>query len=911
MKIFKPDSLGLLHRGIRFARQNQLSVGMMAFFALDEAPGAALLPEAQMWKVAAEAIGSDGVLDEGLPKPAGEFLVFGAAYAPGGVAAPEVAASVQVGELSKTLRVSGDRHFNALGLVSAPKPLTHMVISPQTAFGGPGSLTNPVGKGLVKVKHVDGSESLPLPNVEHMDQLVLRAGDEAPAAGFWSLRPDSPLRTQHLGRFDDLWLKKTWPHLPDETQPAYFNVAPSDQRIAGFFRGDEKIVVGNMHPQRAVLRSALPQVRARCFINQRGAGGDAFVELTARAETVWLFPGQNCGIVLFRALATVADEDADEVLHLLADWEDMRTVPLPLTHYHARVLQQLEGPAAVAADVPPPVKAAEAAALAAAGAALVVPAAAAALPVLAAVSMPSVPLPAMPPVLAQVQQEAMALEREVRELMRQHGITEADTAAFLQPQPEPPAPSLAEVKKMAEDLEAEVRGLMKKHNITDADIAAATPAPVPEPSGDLDELKNAVNDLEAKTREAMQKHGITEQDIQKQIDSRPELAAQSDGLFQPSVDRDQAFAALASAGAAVKAASVPVKNPSLPEVPTLPTLALAPAAVAQKLTREDVIARHAAGKGFASHDLTGLDLSKLDLAKADFSSALLEGTRFAGSQLAAANFSQAMLQGGDFSEADLQGAKLGGVSAGQAVFKQARLDGSDMSHANFTEADFSAASVAGAKLSDAVFDDAKMAGLKAAGCTAERTSFAGGDLGGADFARATLTGAAFAGAKVGKASFVGANGDNADFQQADATGANFAGASLRASRADGGSQFAGAQLLGVKLERAAWGGALLAGAALSGAVLDNADFSGIKAAGANFGRASAKGARFDKADLSGADFTGVNLHKGSLRKVDLEGTLLHKANLYGVDFYDTTPTMASLVGANIDQTILQFRKPVA
>jgi len=170
--------------------------------------------------------------------------------------------------------------------------------------------------------------------------------------------------------------------------------------------------------------------------------------------------------------------------------------------------------------------------------------------------------------------------------------------------------------------------------------------------------------------------------------------------------------------------------------------------------------------------------------------------------------------------------------------------------------------------------------------------------------------AGFAGAKVGKASFAGANGDNADFQQADATGANFTGASLRASRADGSSQFAGAQLPGAQLERAAWGGAMLAGAALGGAVLDNADFSGVKAAGANFGRSSAKGARFDKADLSGADFTGVNLHKGSLRKANTQRALLRKANLYGVDFYDSAPTIASLEGSNIDQTILQVRKPV-
>ena len=899
MKVFKPDSLGLLHRGIRFARQNQLSVGMMAFFALDETPGAALLPEAQMWKVAAEAIGSDAIMDEGLPKPAGEFLVFGAAHAPSGVAAPEVAVSVQVGSLSKTLRVSGDRHFNALGIASAPKPFTRMAISPQTAFGGPDSADNPVGKGLVKLKNADGSEGLPLPNVEHMAKLVLRPGDEAPAAGFWSLPPDSPLRKRQLGTFNDAWLKTSWPHLPDDTQPAYFNVAPLDQRLGGFFRGDEKIVVHNMHPQRAVLSSALPQVRARCFINRRAAGGEEFVEVTARAETVWLFPGQGCGIVLFRALATVADEDADDVLHLLADWEDLRSAPLPLAHYHDMFLKQLAPQAAVAAELAPPAEAPQAAAPAAA--------AAAAMPAFGAVAVPAVAMPAMDPALVRVREEAMALERQVRDLMRQHGITEADMAPHLQPPVEGPAPSLAEVEKMAQDLQGEVRELMKKHNISDADIAAATPPPAKPPSGDIGELESAVKDLEAQTRDAMRKSGITEADVQKQLDSRPELAVPGAGSIQGPANTGPVFAALAAAGAAVKSASASVKLPSLPEMPKMPEAA---AAVVQKLTREEVVARHAAGKGFASHDLSGLDLSALDLAGADFSGALLEGVNFAGSKLAAANFSEALLQGSDFSEADLQGAKLVGAGAGQAVFKQARLDGSDMAKADFTGADFSAASVAGATLSNAVFDGAKMAGLKAAGCAAARTSFADGDLAGADFARATLTGAGFAGAKVGKASFAGANGDNADFQQADATGANFTSASLRASRADGSSQFAGAQLPGAQLERAAWGGAMLAGAALGGAVLDNADFSGVKAAGANFGRTSAKGTRFDKADLSGADFTGANLHKGSLRKATTERTLLRKANLYGVDFYDTTPTIASLEGSNIDQTILQVRKPV-
>lgn len=61
--------------------------------------------------------------------------------------------------------------------------------------------------------------------------------------------------------------------------------------------------------------------------------------------------------------------------------------------------------------------------------------------------------------------------------------------------------------------------------------------------------------------------------------------------------------------------------------------------------------------------------------------------------------------------------------------------------------------------------------------------------------------------------------------------------------------------------------------------------------------------------MSRADFTGVNLFKGSLRHAKTEATRLQKANLYGVDFYGTAPTIASLEGSNIDQTLLLIRKP--
>ncbi|MGB4117608.1 MAG: DUF2169 domain-containing protein [Polaromonas sp.] len=877
MKIIKPDSLGLLHRSTHVARQNQLTIGMLAFFSFGKSSLPDLLAEAQMWPFVAEALGKDAILDEGWAKTSGEFLMFGNAYTPDGKPATDLVVMAQVGSLKKSLFVRGDRHFNKLGLISDPTPFTSMAISPANAFGGPTSLDNPLGKGLVEVKLLDGSSALPLPNVENVSRLILRAGERAAAEGFWPYAPAAPQRTQHLGAFDQPWVQKTWPHLPEETRPAYFQVAPTDQRLSGFFQGNEKIQIYHMHPQQAQINAALPQLRARCFVNRKLGGGEEFSETTARAETVWLFPNQACGIVLYRAVVTTQDEDAEDVLHLMADWEDMQTAPLPLEHYRQAFLSQLPVKPAQTAqlDVPTP--------QAPVAQALAVKTAAVALPVVAVATAAAASYPALDAVKA----EAAKLEAHTRQLMQQHGITDADIAPYLK-QPEPaPAASLAEVEKMAKELEDSTRALMKQHNITDAQVAEYMKPPVPEPKPGPDDLKNAVKQLNALTEDAMKKHGITVQDIQKYADSKPEMADFAASLKQPPQDIDQAFAGLSAALAA--AAKPPTIVPPKIEIPKIDLEPPKPEPT-KKLTREDVVARHAGGKSMAGFDLAGLDLSKLDLSGADFSQSLLQGTNFEAS--------------------DLSRVRLAGASAGAGIFKAAKMSGSDVSQTDFTGADFSDANLSQSNMSQAIFDGAKMPGLQAAGCTAQKTSFAEGDLTKADFSNADVTAAVFNGAKLAQTRFNAAKSDNAEFYGADASQAIFSNASLRASRADASSQFAGAQFASAQLGRANWEGAAMAGAGFERANLDNADFSRVQAGGAKFNATSAKGCKFDKADLSGADLSASNLFKGSLRKTKVANTLLRRSNLYGVDFYGTTPTLAALEGANIDQTLLVARKPV-
>ncbi|MGN6579749.1 MAG: DUF2169 domain-containing protein, partial [Bordetella sp.] len=243
MKIYRPDNLGVLYRSMHFARRDTLAIGMLAFFRFDRGEPSDLLPEPELWAAAAPALG-DAPLDEGMPKPAAEYKVYGKAHASaGGAVGQGIPVGVTLGGLSKQALLTAEQKF----------------------------LSEP----------------------------------------FWGLAPNAPQRQSLLGAFDDRWLKNTWPHLPEDTRLEYFMSAPADQRFPTFLQGGEALELRNLHPSWPVLTGRLPNVRARCFVNRRIAGGkEELSEAQARLETVWLLPELERGIVLFRAQAACADDDA-------------------------------------------------------------------------------------------------------------------------------------------------------------------------------------------------------------------------------------------------------------------------------------------------------------------------------------------------------------------------------------------------------------------------------------------------------------------------------------------------------------------------------------------------------------------------------------------------------------------------
>ena len=200
--------------------------------------------------------------DVALVKPFVDVIVNGHVYAQGGVETSQVAVRLAIGDVDKTLLVTGDR--SPLGRASAFKK---MPIVYERAFGGTdekGRLDqrNPVGVGYQGARSADQTFRQQSPTSN-----ILREGPSQRALAPWgevgSLESISP------GTYDATWLDKQWPLLPTDFDPRHYQAAPLDQQ-SRIVRGGEDVRVVNMTPK-GTWRFRLPtlDVAARLLYEDR------------------------------------------------------------------------------------------------------------------------------------------------------------------------------------------------------------------------------------------------------------------------------------------------------------------------------------------------------------------------------------------------------------------------------------------------------------------------------------------------------------------------------------------------------------------------------------------------------------------------------------------------------------------
>ena len=255
-------------------------------------------------------------------KTRGECFLAGSCHPPGGKPVPASAVSFQIGKVSKALAVIGDRAWSKVGVLGAPKPFTSMPLCYERSFGGPGNDANPLGS--------------PAPNIENPRELITSPRSNPKPVGAFPIPPEWKRRRSGRALRQEVATQR-WPYFPEDFDGSFFNAAPEDQWIEGFWRGDEEIVLQNLHPRHAVLRSRLPALRARAFLREKDTG---FREVPLRLDTITVDADAGVALVLWRGMVEVRTEALEEVDSLYLAHEPL-SEPLSKEAHEARFQQKL------------------------------------------------------------------------------------------------------------------------------------------------------------------------------------------------------------------------------------------------------------------------------------------------------------------------------------------------------------------------------------------------------------------------------------------------------------------------------------------------------------------------------------------------------------------------------------------
>lgn len=350
MKVIKDNDLSILFKPWGYGHKYYLH--LTAVFGFHLLVPETLLTEQELWGKLPLLMGDDKILDEGMPKVSGEFLVTGKCHAPAGEKTQAGRVTVSVGPLEKQLHVFGDRHWRrnhaGLQVISDPEPFSEMDLAYKNTFGGPDFEKNPLGKGLAK-NGQDENGHRDLPNIELPGQEIGAPSDRPEPAGFSPIDRMWPQRFKKVGTYDEEWQKTRWPYFPADMDYTFFNMAPADQRLDGYFEGNEQFLIEGMHPEHRRIQNSLPPVRPRQFVYKKidpkkdfVAENLIFEEALLKLDTVWFFPEALLGVLVFHGSVEIQDEEYFDVHRLYLTKASTRQDPEDLPYYREKMFASMD-----------------------------------------------------------------------------------------------------------------------------------------------------------------------------------------------------------------------------------------------------------------------------------------------------------------------------------------------------------------------------------------------------------------------------------------------------------------------------------------------------------------------------------------------------------------------------------------
>lgn len=261
-------------------------------------------------------------------KPRADVLLVGTCHTPDSTPASFVPVTFQIGQRVKSALVFGDRHWSGRA-VTKPLPFTALPLSWERAFGGPVFAENPLGRGAVPSGE-EPVERLLLPNLESPDRLIRKPSDNPAPVGFGPIPDAWPQRLRRCGTFDDRYLKERWPWPPVDLDWAFFNAASEDQQVDGYLKGDEPLVMENLHVGIPLYRSRLPGLRVRCFLNEHTRADFRLREFNTFLDTSWIDMDSETLVLVWRGHTEVSGPELMEAAHLFLITESLDSPPADL-----------------------------------------------------------------------------------------------------------------------------------------------------------------------------------------------------------------------------------------------------------------------------------------------------------------------------------------------------------------------------------------------------------------------------------------------------------------------------------------------------------------------------------------------------------------------------------------------------
>ncbi|MBK9263894.1 MAG: DUF2169 domain-containing protein [Polyangiaceae bacterium] len=854
MKTIKPMKLGILTRTFELDRKHYFVPTVLVF--CDLGPERCLFPEVELWQLAANELGKEAVIDECMPKERGELLVHGRCFTAGRVPRTAASARVKVGSIDKTLYVIGDRTWRRDGVPGEPQPFTEMPIHYSRAFGGEGYPQNPIGVGFAKAKE-NGQEVHRLPNIELPGKLIQSKSDKPTPAGFGPYDLLWAQRWPKIGTYDTKWVREQLPGLAKDMDLSIWNAAPEDQQLtSGFFEGVEDILIQNMHPDIPQIEGRLPGVIGRCFVTQRTPNGEVFCEIPLRLDTIQLFPHRQRCALSFRGLWPIAEDDADDIVHLLVACDD-RVAPRPIDHYRAVLEKRLDPKREVSeafrdSDLMPPNLG-------------------------KGVGMGEIDA------MFDLTRSENLLQKNLSERARKEA--ERTRAAIVEsggdpnsiPPYEPPklidGPRFQDLSDFVDQSQRDLAETQDKLDSTQKSILEATRKRYAAAGVDYDaEIRKMKKENAGPPKFSADKELERLRDIQTLCrNANIESADLDAALANPETEQKLRRAEEEAIAAYRMGAHLAEYRPKRITEP------------ARSELRRRVAAAYAEGRSFARVDLCGADLSDMDLRGIDLTDAFLENATLARANLSGANMARVVLAGADVSETNLAQTDLSDANLGEANLRSAMLDDTNLRGAILTKADFT-----GASLRNVTFEMANLSNVVLDGATLTKTRFdkcilSGNQLRGCDLRESTFIHSMFVDVDFRSANFANAIAEHASFVRCIMDGASFLQANLRGMRLAPPCSFVGANFRGAALDAATLRECDFSLADFSGATLNSSDLTKAILRESNLYRVIAKNALFLRADLTGAQLVAANLEGACFMKAKLPRADFKGANLFRAD----------------------------